>query len=217
LDWTSRITAILFDLDGTLIDSTEAIILSTNQALKKMGKPLFSPQFIRSRIGYRLEDAILDWEEPEKKRLLQLNHHYYHAICLEKTSLMEGARETLLYLRNCGFRLGVATGKKRGLSSMILEHLELLCHVEAIVGSDDVERMKPDPETLLRALAALGVKPENAVYVGDTLVDVQASKRAGVRCIAVLGGTDSLEDIRREEPDCILDNLCGLMEIFRAP
>jgi len=216
-DWTSPINTVIFDLDGTLIDSTEAIIASTNQALKEMGKPPFSPDFIRSKIGYRLEDAIVDWEESEKRTLLRLNHHYYHALCLEKTGLMEGAHETILHLKTRGFRMGVATGKQRELSTMILRHLELLPFLETIVGSDDVHRMKPDPETLLKVLDHLSVPPERAVYVGDTLVDIQASKRAGIRCIAVLGGTDSLEDIRKENPDHIIENLLGLTEIFTSP
>jgi 2-phosphoglycolate phosphatase len=216
-DWISQINTVIFDLDGTLIDSTEAIIESTNQALKVMGKPLLPPDFIRSKIGYRLEDAIGDWAESEKRELMRLIHDYYHAVCLEKTWPMDGAHETIVHLKDSGFRMGVATGKKRELSTMILRHLELLPFLEAVVGSDDVHRMKPDPETLFKVLNHLNMPPERAVYVGDTVIDVQASRRAGIRCIAVLGGTDSLEDIRAEKPDHIIHNLRELQGIFLNP
>jgi pyrophosphatase PpaX len=213
-NWTHNINTIVFDVDGTLIDSTEAIIESTNHTLQRMGKPPFPPDFIRSKIGYRLEDALGDWEEWEKAEMLRLNHDYYQTICLEKTLLKEGAYETVRSFHERGYRMGVATGKQRGITSMILDHLRLLPFMETVVGSDDVTRMKPDPETLLKALERLNTPPAAAVYVGDTVIDIQASRNAGVRCISVLGGTDSEDALRGRGPDRMIRSLSELSSLF---
>lgn len=182
-----EIHAVLFDVDGTLIDSYRLYLEAYRRALEPV-------------LGYAPDDAELTARRPSAERLFlsewvgpELAEQCHQRMCQHYESLhgalaegaYDGVREMLAHLRSAGLRLGVVTGKGRRAWEITVRHLDL-GPFEVVVTEDDAEHPKPDPGGLLRALEALGVPPERAAYVGDSLGDLQAGRAAGVRVGAAL-------------------------------
>lgn len=181
---------ILFDLDGTLIDSTDAILQGFNAAFLAHDKALVDEDFAKSLIGHTLEDIFLKLgvSEPELSSYIDAYKRHYTQIYLTKTSLLEGAFEAVLMAH--GFaRLGVVTTKSSALLPELLNHLGILKYFEVLIGRNDVLNPKPNPEPINLALSRLGFSQrENAFMVGDTPLDILAAKAAEVNPVGVLCG-----------------------------
>ncbi|WP_353661755.1 HAD family hydrolase [Hydrogenimonas sp. SS33] len=177
---------ILFDLDGTLIDSTEAILESFAYACRRFGKAVPDRERVTAMIGIPLgamfeRTGVPDGEVP---RFVEAYKERYRAISCEKTRLLPGAKEALE--RASAFaRLGVVTTKTGKYSIEILKHLGVMDCFETLVGSEDVTRHKPHPEPIFEALRRMGGTPAAVWMVGDTTMDMEAAKRAGAGAVAV--------------------------------
>jgi 2-phosphoglycolate phosphatase len=189
----STYRAAVFDLDGTLIDSTEAIVESTARALAELGWPTVPREVVQAHIGYKLEVIFPERSFAERRRLIEVIGRHYSGVCEAGTRLHPGMGELVRDLAGRGVPLGIVTSKRRDHSEAILKALGVRDRFRVLVGSEDVARMKPDPEGLLRAVAALGVAPPECLYVGDTRVDVETARGAGVAVAGVGWGTDGLE------------------------
>jgi len=199
-------TMILFDLDGTLIDSTEAILESFYHSFDYMGTKPPKKEDIESKIGYTLEDifAFLGVEQHLIEKHVLAYKSHYREISRPKTYLLEGAREAI-ELASSFARLGIVTTKTSRYSKELLEHMEVMHYFEALVGREDVENVKPHPEPIHKALAQMGkngAEEKNDIWmIGDTFLDVEAAKNAGIRHIALMTGygdkkeLESLSDI----------------------
>lgn len=204
------ITAVCFDLDGTLIDSTEAIVESFYHTFDAFEEPRPPRDAIVNSIGFVLEEqfALLSKHDPQE--CTRVYRAYYEHVCRPKTALMSGARECLHALRDAGLDLAFATSKRRTYSEMILEHLGVLDFFSVRLGPDDVLKPKPDPEAVLKACEMLNVTPQQLLFVGDMHFDVLASRDAGVRCLCVTTGYATREELEALEPERVFDGLDAL-------
>lgn len=201
------ITAVCFDLDGTLIDSTEAIVDSFFHTFDTLGEPRPPREAIVNSIGHVLEEqfGLLCNHDPHE--CTRIYRAYYEQICRPMTVLMPGALECLQALDEAGLELAFATSKRRVYSEMILEHLGVLDYFSVRLGPDDVSRPKPDPEAVLKACELLNVTPHQLLFIGDMHFDVLAAHNAGVRCLCVTTGYARREELEALEPEQVFDGL----------
>lgn len=190
-------TVILFDLDGTLIDSTEAILESFRHSLGIHGqKTDISDTMITSQIGHPLEtmfagvgieSALIDAHVSTYKL-------YYREIARQKTLLLPNAAEAVREAASFA-RLGIVTTKTGVYSQELMEYFDLMEYFEVLIGREHVENPKPHPEPIWRALEKMGSKKEAAWMIGDTRLDIEAAKRAGIEWVAVTSGYDNKEQL----------------------
>ena len=206
------IKAVTFDLDGTLIDSMDAIVDGFFHTFDVLGLPPPDRQAVVDSIGHLLEDqfALLTTHDPAE--CVRVYRAYYKTIACERTTALPGAAESLDRLQGAGLRLGFATSKKRSYAEMILAHLGLLDPFESRIGPHDVTHAKPHPEAVLRSLEALDAQPGEMFFVGDTDFDVLAAHRAGVECLCVTTGYNTCEQLAALEPAGIFDSLDELTD-----
>jgi phosphoglycolate phosphatase len=201
------IKAVSFDLDGTLIDATEAIVETFLHTFKVMGAPAPPTESIIRSIGYTLRDQFARLSELDPDECVRVYRDYYQHIAVQKTYLLPGAREALVQLHNAGLRLGFATSKKRDFAEASLENLQVLHFFEARIGPYEVAHPKPHPDALLKTMELLDVTPDELYFVGDTHFDVQAAQNAGVRCVCVTTGYNTREELEALEPEAVLDSI----------
>lgn len=212
---SEAVKAFIFDLDYTLIDSSEGIVYCFNQARKRAGEPELPADRIKARIGIPIEQTF---ELYGSKDPLAMRDEFRRlsrqGAMANRSFLLPGIRSTIPALAARGFRLAVASTKSYAEIKTILEKLKLSSYFEEIAGSDDVESAKPAPDSLLLLLERMRLDPDQAVYVGDHVVDIQAARAAGMPVIAVRGGPVSEQELKREDPDTILDNVSAIPEFI---
>lgn len=222
-----QISCVLFDLDGTLIDTTDLISQSYQHALSSVmrepmtrdelfigyGQPL--PEAFASILAHR-NVRLADREQSDLiDRLIasyrEFNVAHHDALARE----FPGVRSTLGELRRRGYPLGLVTSKARGIAERGLRLIGLADLFETAVFMEDSERHKPHPDPLLVALRRLGYheQPSRALYVGDSTHDLRAGRAAGTRTAGALWGPFPPESLAAEEPDYLLESTTGLLEI----
>jgi phosphoglycolate phosphatase len=191
---------ILFDLDGTLIDSTEAILFSFAEAFREFRVKKPDDEKIKALIGYPLKRMFVDLgvDEVEAEKFVDAYKKSYRKIHTQKTKLLPGAKEALEEFIKYA-RLGVVTTKTAKYSRELLEHFGIAEMFEILVGSEDVKNHKPDPEPINRALELMGVSKSNTkIYmIGDTCLDMLSAKGAKVLGVAVLCGYGTKEQLSK--------------------
>ena len=181
--------AALFDLDGTLLDTRALYADSYMHAFSSvLDSPPDFAEMIRRRPASE-RSFLIDWFGPDLgERVHRAMLDRYRARAPELfAGLFEGVTELLGGLREGGHRLGAVTGKSRGAFE-VTDALVALEGFDVVVVEDDVARPKPDPMGIRLALETMGVRPEDALYVGDTSMDVEAARAAGVQVAAALWG-----------------------------
>lgn len=197
---------ILFDLDGTLIDSTPAILESFESAFKAYGLGLPSHDKIESLVGYPLETIVLGLNAPQNliDELVFAYKEHYKKVYLKKTTLLEFAKEALKFASQNG-DVGIVTTKTTKYSIDILENLEVMKFIKTVVGRDDVKYPKPNPEPINLALTRLGKTSDehrkNAFMIGDTVMDMAAARDAGINPLGVLCGYQSRTQLEERTRD----------------
>lgn len=216
--------AVLFDLDGTLIDSLPDIHAALNETMASYGEPPFTPEAVGAMVGAGVQVLIerayaalgkaIDPASRDKVVARYLS--IYGPRATELTTLNAGASDALRLLTEGGFRLGVVTNKPRAETDEILKHFGVFDRMELVVGGDAGPRKKPAPDLLLFAAQELGLEPGDVVFVGDSENDVEAAQSAGMKVIALRGGyttigADALgADLVLDRLDEIPDRLAGL-------
>ncbi|MDR0665676.1 MAG: HAD family hydrolase [Helicobacteraceae bacterium] len=185
----------LFDLDGTLIDSTEAIVESFNAAFAHFNRASPDPEAIIKLIGNPLHKMFvsLGIEEAEIQGYIDRYKDRYRKVCLQKTTLLPRVKEALETLKPIA-AIGVVTTKSASFSKEILAHFGIDGYFEAIVGFEDAKNPKPHPEPILLALERTRGDKRNAFMIGDTPIDINAALSAGVTPIALLCGYSTAKD-----------------------
>jgi pyrophosphatase PpaX len=201
-----RYPIVLFDLDGTLIDSGPIIIASMRHAsVTVLGR---EPDEERVRAAIGGPGLIAQMRELDPDRVDELVESYRaHNEPLHATlEAFDGVLELLPRLRERGHRLGIVTAKRVRTVELAFDRFPILRETtEVLVGAEDTERHKPDPDPLLEALARMGARPQDAAYVGDSPFDIQAGKAAGTLAVAVgWGGIHPDERLLLERPDALV-------------
>ncbi|MBI3273226.1 MAG: phosphoglycolate phosphatase [Planctomycetes bacterium] len=196
--------AVLFDLDGTLIDSRQDIAASVNHALVALGRPAQPVERIQTYIGdgvrVLLERAFGTSEAAVLEQAIAVWRPHYMEHCLDRTRTYAGVVEMLSALR--GLPLGVVSNKPEAPSVRILEGLGLRERFAAVLGGDSAPTRKPDPGPLLAAAARMGAQVGSAILmVGDSENDIVAARRAGFASCGVLWGIGRPEEVTAAQPD----------------
>ena len=191
---------VLFDLDGTLIDSTQAIYESFCTAFKAFNKNTPNIESIKKLIGYTLEDIFiaLGIEEKECPQYITAYKEHYRQICNKKTILLENAKESILKAYEFAY-LGIVTTKTGLYSKDLLQHFNVLQYFHCIIGRENVTKPKPNKEPILKALEALpkGISNSHIYMIGDTPLDILAAKEANIQSFGVLSGYASLSMLQK--------------------
>jgi len=207
--------AILFDLDGTLIDSVDLIVQSARHAFEVCGEPAPADSEWLADLGMPLT-AMFGRFGAEGERLERLIAGYREFQVAHHDRLVRPYAEvdgTLRRLHAEGFCLGIVTSKVEPMARRGLELLGLGGRFDTIVGLESCTNHKPHPEPVLTALARLDVPPELAIFVGDSPHDMNAGRAAGVRTAAALWGPFTREQIAPAAPDWWLSSLADLLPI----
>lgn len=205
--------AIVFDLDGTLVDSRGDIVRACNAMLAALGSAPLPDDTIAGFVGdgasklvtRALATASLPADPPAVERALELFLDAYAAHPVGHTTLMPGAREALTAL--AGYPLAVCTNKSRRTALLVLDGLDLTRHFAEILCGDDVARPKPDPEPLREIARRLHTEPERLIMVGDGPQDIECARAAGALGIGVRGGVLPIERLLAARPEILLETL----------
>ncbi len=208
--------AVLFDLDGTLLDTADLIYKNIKQTFKEyFPDKVFTENELKAFVGPTLNESF-SWYETNPKRLEKMIETYRkHNAVNHQTGVkpFDHAKETLEALRASGYLIGIVSSKKREVVEFGLQQNDLLKLVDVVVGSDDVTKHKPDAEPIEKALKQLAVSPDNAVYVGDHENDIKAAKNAGVKSVGVAYSIHYAK-LLSAQPDYVIDDLEKLLHIF---
>lgn len=188
---------LLFDLDGTLIDSTSAILTSFHFAFEKLNLKPCSDEAIKNLIGYPLDDMFVRLY-PNKsdlsEKFIDFYREAYRGIYLKQTTLLPRAKEALR-LANEFADLAIVTTKGSHFTKPLLDFLGVGNFFQSIVGRNDITHPKPHPEPILKALENLNKPKENAFMIGDTKLDILAAKAAEISYVALSCGYESKESL----------------------
>jgi len=189
---------ILFDLDGTIIDSTEAILDGFRVAFETFGENVPDDKAIKDEIGHTLENMFLTLGVEPNMVDAHVNSYkmHYRVVSCQKTVLLKGAREAIEEASKFA-TLGVVTTKTGEYSTILLEHMGLMRYFDVLIGREDVEYPKPHKEPILKALAKLEHDKSNTWMIGDTCMDMDSARDAEVNYIAVTSGYASYSILKK--------------------
>ncbi|ETX02650.1 MAG: hypothetical protein ETSY1_02805 [Candidatus Entotheonella factor] len=215
------LTTVLYDLDGTLIDSARDITAAFLNALGHVAStPLPEPADVARHIGKSHPDMLsalgVDLSDDRFEAFRQVYRRYFAQYGTQYTQPFPGVRETLN--RFPDLALGVVTTKAQNQAEMVLQNLDLAQHFRHVQGARPGIPLKPAPDSLLAALAALEGSPAQALMVGDTPADILAGKAAGVRTCAVTYGFGNWDELQACEPTYTVtsfQNLAAIIETLR--
>jgi len=219
-----KVAAVIFDLDGTLIDSIDIYFTIVEKALKRLNLPAVS----RNRILAAAESEEFKWELVLPQEVLNRKEEIIDEawavineiapqMFADNLDLIQGAGDIVENLSSNGLKIGLVTSTQRQYLETKMQPLKnagVDDLFEAIITSDDVKKRKPAPDPLITCAQQLDMKPGNCVYVGDTTTDIKAGKAAGMRTVAVLTGFDEYEALEKEDPDAIIENVQNLLKII---
>lgn len=210
-----QIELVLFDLDGTLVDTATDVHISLNIALEKMGLPTISRQIAKKAIGPGPQEFIkhilLDRVDLEEE-FRQIFRSIYWERCADNAEPFDGIVELLQELKDKNIKAAVATNKSHQGTDAVLKALELEFYFDVILSRDQVEHPKPAPDMVLEVCQLLNISPRQSMFIGDTDNDILASNAAGVKsCLALWGYSDHFNELKKistyavEHPLQVLD------------
>ena len=205
--------AILFDLDGTLIDTTHLILESYRHTIGKHLGFIPTDDNLLPGFGTPLRTQMARFSETLVDELFDTYQEFNIVNHDALTKPFPDVNETLAELKLRGYRLGIITSKTRKLTMMGLSLFNLNEFMDAIVTADDTTKHKPDPEPILLGLRLLGLSPEEAIYVGDSAHDVTAGKAAGMVTVAALWGPFPKEILAASGPTYSMGSIKDVLEL----
>ena len=197
---------VLFDLDGTVVDSGAIILASMRHATREVLGRDYSDAELMQAVGGPGLEAQMHALAPEHVDRLVTVYRAHNEPLHDELEACAGMEDVLVRLHEEGRRLGIVTAKRRSTVELAFARVPLGHLFETIVGGDETQRHKPDPEPLLLAARRMGADPQETAYVGDSPFDVRAAKAAGMYAVAVTWGRiHEREKLEAEEPDAIVD------------
>jgi 2-phosphoglycolate phosphatase len=213
----SAVRAVVFDLDGTLLDSYAAIHESLNSVLRAFGRPEVTLGETRTRVGYGLEALIAGCLGPQDvAEGVRLFRESYERAGPESSSLLPGADDVTRTLAARGLPLAIASNKPAYFSRQLLSRLGIADRFAVITGPDDGFPPKPAPHMVLVALAKMGTKASESLFVGDMPIDVATARAAGMPVAVLPTGSATRAELEAASPDLLLPGLPDLMQLLDA-
>lgn len=214
----SKIRGIVFDLDGTLIDSYEAITESLNHAMARAGLAALPEARVKEMVGMGLETLIARaMGEARVEAGVRDFRARYAEICEARTRLLPGVGSTVETLRSRGYAMSVATNKPAYFATRLLEALGVASCFLVVLGPDMVENKKPHPEMVHRAMERMGTDAASTLYVGDMEIDIQTARAAGVSAVVLPTGSRTETELSSHRPDLLLRSFENLLELLPGP
>ena len=211
-----KISLIVYDFDGTLVDTLFDIADAVNLSLNELGLRTLSRATIRKYVGKGVEGLMAQSIDgtgyTDLPRAVELFRRHYSENLMNHTRFYPSGREILDHFRDK--KQAICSNKPEDFVRRILQSLESLDLFDAILGGDSVKSKKPDPEGMLHLLDRFQCAPEMAVLVGDSPVDIETGKRAGVYTCVVNYGLGDPKEIASVGPDCSIDHLSELKDLF---
>jgi pyrophosphatase PpaX len=209
----ARFPVVLFDLDGTVVDSGSIILASMRHATREvLGQEFADTELMQAVGGPGLEAQMAVFAPDQVDELVRV-YRAHNEPLHDELEACAGMEDVLHRLREEGRRLGVVTAKRRSTVELAFARVPLVHLFETIVGGDETEKHKPDPEPLLLAAARMQADPGETAYVGDSPFDIRAAKAAGMYAVAVTWGRiHDRSVLEREQPDAIVDTAEELLE-----
>lgn len=211
---------VMFDLDGTLVDSVPDLAVAVDDMLQQLERPAAGVEQVRHWVGNgalvlvrralvgSLEHDQVDAAEAEAALALFMDAY---ARAAGHTVRYPGVLECLNALRDAGVLLALITNKPERFIPGLLREQQLDGYFRWIIGGDTLPQRKPDPAALLHVMDAAGVQPEHSLFVGDSRNDILAARAAAVPCVALTYGYNHGEDVRLHQPQLVLDSLLELL------
>ena len=207
---------IIFDLDGTLIDSSDGVVEAVNYSLQQMGQPTQPPKAIKRFIGYPLREMYKHFTDAPFDEL----HRHFQVKAADSvvtsTVILPGVQEVLYHLKGSGYQLAIATTKIRKHVDLILKKFHWEDIFTTWTGGDEVPHVKPAPDIMLLSLERLKAEPSETVVVGDTENDIVAAKKVPLKVIAVASPYDSNQQLLTAKPDYFIRTITELPELISS-
>ncbi len=210
----SQIKAIIFDLDGTLIDSVDDLANSVNYTLGRLDLPLHTTEEIKSFVGDGIQKLIkrslgqTHMEKFDDAFAIFMKHYGTH--CTDNTVLYPEVAETISFLAE-KYSLAVLTNKSATFSHKILTALKIDSYFKEVLGGDSLPTKKPDPAGILYLADKWGLAPDQLVMVGDHATDIEVGQRAGCKTVFIEGG---IGETRGLKPDFVIKSMDELPNLF---
>ncbi len=211
--------AVLYDMDGTVLDTLADLTDAVNVSLRRFGLPEQPAMHVRDVLGNGARRLIMgclpeNTDERTADAVLEFYKPYYDAHCREKTAPYPGITELMQRLRDAGVKQAVVSNKPDGAVKELAE-LFFGGLIESAVGESETVRLKPCPDAVLAAAKLMGVSKDECVYVGDSEVDIETARRAGMDCISVAWGFRDEDMLRAEGASCIVRSAEELFDALK--
>ncbi|MBQ6391656.1 MAG: HAD-IA family hydrolase [Eggerthellaceae bacterium] len=193
---------ILFDNDGTLVDTHDLILSSMRHTTRVVLGHQLPDEQLMAKVGIPLADQMMDFASSIEQRdeLLRVyrehNHAHHDAAITAFPAVLDGVRQ----LADAGFKMGVVTSKKAPLATRGLQITGIWPYMDCLVGPDDCQKAKPEPDPILLGADMLGLEPAECMYVGDSPFDIHAGNAAGCTTVAALWGMFAADELEAEKP-----------------
>lgn len=212
-----RYHAVLFDLDGTLVDSYTALAEAVNHARRTHGLGELGTARIKEFVGDGMERLLQRAFERTDvpASVLDAFTSRYDEVCCSESKVLADVDATLQKLADLGVEMAVCTNKPTVFSQKILDFLDLSRHLRAVVGPDLAGARKPDARHLLYTLESVSSGADDALFVGDMPIDVRAARNSGIDVAVVASGSSTREQLAASEPDHFLERFSDLVKIVR--
>ncbi|MBN1192760.1 MAG: HAD-IA family hydrolase [Coriobacteriia bacterium] len=208
----AALEAVLFDLDGTVVNTVPHILASFRHATEEVLGVSLSDEELLHNVGIPLSNQMYCFTDDDEvaRRLLASYREFNQRTHDEMALLYPNTIVTLEALRSAGLPMAIVTSKSRMMAERAVALFDLGGYFEAVVTADDTPRHKPDPLPVVLGASLLGVEPSRAVYVGDSPADIESGRGAGVATVAATWGVASHERLAATGPDAIIDDIGAL-------
>jgi phosphoglycolate phosphatase len=208
---------VIYDLDGTLVDTRKDIALAVNHMMKVMNRKPLNQTTIEGFVGKGLRQLVKSClgteEEKEIEQGTKIYRNYYAEHMLDHTTLYPGALEVLDYFKEC--LQAVITNKPNPFSHEILKALGIAPYFREIVAGDSDYPKKPDPTAVLSIIQKGGVTPDETLFVGDSVIDIETGRNAGVDTVVITHGFESEEELQSAQPQMIVSDFTEFLKLMR--
>lgn len=212
-----KVRYLLFDLDGTLTDTTELILSTFRETLRLLGLPARSDEELLSQVGRPLHLQMRDIDHKRADELSALYARLYRKFHGRLAREIPGIRESLTVLKERGYRMAVVTSKRSSGTRYDLEYFGLEALIETVITAEDTDNHKPHPEPPLKALERLGASPGEATFIGDSPFDIRSARGAGMSAGAVEWSPFPRDILEAESPDYWVSTPRSLTLLFPGP